>query len=292
MTALPSNLTADALRALSPLRPAGHLEPTGRIVETELTLKLGDWSLLSDVRTQAILINGTAPGPILRATEGDLLRVMVTNQMAEPTAIHFHGVPLPNHMDGVPPFTQEPIAPGSQFLYEFYAPQAGTFMYHSHMPQHSMSQIGRGLYGAMLVAPQSTGREPTYQVDMPIVIGTWETSERSRGMMGGFWAVNGKAYPEIPSIKAKQGDLVRLRLINVTQSYHPMHLHGHYFRVIAEDGHPVSDPQILHTVDLAPGKMIDIDFLANNPGTWLFHCHNLMHMMAEGGLAVVLEYGD
>lgn len=290
MRTVPANVTSTALRRLPSLMPADQIASTGKTVSYELVLTEGEWSPLKGAPAPAILTGGSAPGPVLRATEGDLVRVTVVNRLREPTAIHFHGVVLPNAMDGVPPITQAPIGPGERFVYEFVAPHAGTYMYHSHMPGHSIKQIGRGLYGVLIVSPQQEGREPAYAVDMPLIIGTWQTENREVGMMGAVWAVNGTAHPETPPIRVREGDLVRLRWLNLTNSYHPMHLHGHDFRVIAEDGHPLPQPRILHTVDLAPGKIIDVDFLANNPGTWLFHCHVLMHMMPKGGLTVLITY--
>ncbi|MED1646134.1 multicopper oxidase domain-containing protein [Brevibacillus agri] len=89
--------------------------------------------------------------------------------------------------------------------------------------------------------------------------------------------MNGKAYPETEPLMVKKGDKVRLRLINISEDMHPMHLHGHDFRVIALDGHPVEYPQILNTINVTPGQTADIDFIADNPGRWLFHCHILHH---------------
>ncbi|WP_410513639.1 multicopper oxidase domain-containing protein [Paenibacillus sp. BR2-3] len=115
-------------------------------------------------------------------------------------------------------------------------------------------------------------------------------------LMGPFRVrkINGKAFPDTQAVKVKKGEVVRLRLINISNAAHPMHLHGHDFRVIAEDGHPVAEPQVMNTIDVAPGKTYDIEFIADNPGTWLLHCHELHHTMngevEPGGLIGVIQY--
>lgn len=131
-----------------------------------------------------------------------------------------------------------------------------------------------------------------------------EQPENSGGMdseisMGGmdynFWTINGKAFPATPEIKAGSGDRIRIRLINISNNNHPMHLHGTDFRVIAEDGHPLTQPRILNTIDVAPGKTFDIELLADNPGNWIFHCHELHHTendgVETGGLLSLIKVG-
>jgi len=107
--------------------------------------------------------NGTVPGPEIRDRQGERLRITVENQLAEETTIHWHGLRVPNAMDGVPHLTQKPIAPGETFIYEFEGPDAGTYWYHPH--QRSFEQVGRGLYGPLIVEE----REPI-QVDRDV---TW-----------------------------------------------------------------------------------------------------------------------
>ncbi|MDH4324282.1 MAG: multicopper oxidase domain-containing protein, partial [Betaproteobacteria bacterium] len=97
--------------------------------------------------------NGTVPGPVLRARQGDRLRVHVENALEEATTVHWHGIRLPNAMDGVPYITQRPIEPGASYTYEFALPDAGTFFYHPH--QRSYEQVGRGLAGALIVAERA-----------------------------------------------------------------------------------------------------------------------------------------
>lgn len=116
--------------------------------EYQLTVKKGKWEIVSGTTTDAVTINGSVPGPTIRATEGDTIRVVLKNRLSEATSIHWHGIHLPNQMDGVPSFTQHAVKPGESFTYEFLANHAGTFMYHSHF--NSIPQIDKGLYGLLL----------------------------------------------------------------------------------------------------------------------------------------------
>ncbi len=96
------------------------------------------------------------PGPTLRVRRGDEVKVRVVNRLAQPTAVHWHGLRLDNRMDGVPHLTQAPIAPGASFDYRFTAPDAGTFWYHPHW--HASEQLGRGLHGLLIVDEGSRSR--------------------------------------------------------------------------------------------------------------------------------------
>jgi len=116
----------------------------------------------------------------------------------------------------------------------------------------------------------------------------------SMAMDYNFWTINGKSFPATEKIKVAEGDRVRIRLINISNLAHPMHLHGTDFRIIAEDSHPLAQPKIVNTVNVAPGKTFDIEFIADNPGAWVFHCHELHHTendgVEPGGLMTVIEY--
>lgn len=208
-------------------------------------------------------------------------------------------------MDGVPPLTQKPIEPGESFTYEFTAPHAGTYMYHSHL--NAIAQIDAGMYGAVIIDPQNQASQPKFDKDEVWMLGAWtgmDAGMRMEGRQGTgnnqgdmgyiYYTINGKAFPSVDPLKVKKGDVVRLRLINISNLTHPMHLHGHDFRVIAKDGHPVKDPQVMNTVNLGPGDIYDIEFIADNPGQWVFHCHQLHHTanngVEPGGLIGVIAY--
>ena len=118
----------------------------------ELTAKKIQWEIEPGRMVEAWAYNDQVPGPQIRVREGDRVRVILHNKLPESTAIHFHGLELPNDMDGVPFITQPPVKPGQSFTYEFTVPNAGSHMYHSH--HNSAKQVGLGLLGAFIVEPK------------------------------------------------------------------------------------------------------------------------------------------
>ncbi len=200
--------------------------------------------------TEVWAYNGTVPGPVLRVRQGGRLRVQVDNRLGEGTTVHWHGIRLPNAMDGVPNLTQPPIGSGESFVYDFTLPDAGTFFYHPH--QRGFEQIGRGLYGALIVEE----REPI-QVDRDVVwvLGDWRL-ERDASIRGGFGnfmdvshagrigntvTVNG-SVPERFAVRA--GERIRLRLVNAASArIFALEFRGHRPTVIALDGQPVEPHQ-------------------------------------------------
>ncbi len=428
----------------------------------------------------ATLVNGTLPGPAIRYREGDMFRVTVNNRLAVPTSVHWHGMIVPNTMDGVPGITQYPLAPGASLFYEYPLRQTGTYWYHSHyqfqeqtglggpliieardephaydhdvviflsdwldqspdsvVPQLRMQQpptaatmmrktpggfplpngkpfevdinypgylmngksnddpwslkvragdrlrlriingsassffrVALANHDLQLIAADGQPIEPLtvdslllasaerYDVLVTIestgsftlqavalgtngravgVIHTTNTPRRPNpkppafdGPTGGFnnyaalksphsatllagpiktftidlggqmmkylWSMEGQYYPEMysPDGKAQPlvvrlGDRVRLRFTNSTMMYHPMHLHGHFFRVLPKAGEWDAPTAVLKdTVAVGPKEKVDVEFYADNPGRWFFHCHNMYHMLA--GMARVVEY--
>ncbi len=410
--------------------------------------------------------NGAIPGPELRLKQGERLRVVVENGLAEATTVHWHGIRLPNAMDGVPELTQPPIAPGESFTYDFVVPDAGTYWYHPHL--NSREQVARGLAGPLIVEeaePIAVDREEVWVLDdwrltqeaavaedfdrfhdlshagrigntvtlNGFIPETWPVSagERVRlrllnvsnargfalvfdghapvvvaidgqpcrpheapggrvalapaarvdlvvdlsgkpgerftlrddyyrdfayrlldiaydsgpplrespldaplrlpanplpepdlaeaerhevvlagGAMGGMraailngqelpirelaargkvWAINGIAsgsYTPEPLFRFQRGRTQVLTMRNETAFEHPMHLHGHHVRLLSRNGAPVRDPIWHDTVPLAPDETVEVAFVADNPGQWMFHCHVLEHQ-AAGMMAVV-----
>ncbi|MDF3419549.1 multicopper oxidase family protein [Sulfitobacter sp. KE29] len=405
--------------------------------------------------TAAWCYNGKVPGPEIRIRQGDRLQVEVMNDLAEETTVHWHGIRLPNAMDGVPHLTQGPIAPGDKFVYEFDAVDAGTFWYHPH--QRSFEQVGRGLYGPLIVEeanPPRVDRDVTWVLDdwrlaedasisddfgnahdlshagrlgntvtinghvpetlevasgerirlrlinaanarifaldfgdhtpriialdrqpvtpheprdgvvvlgpamrvdvildctgkpgaqaqlvdrayrgndfrvldftyaetalreatpdWPIALPTnpipepnLRSAQRHEvtftgGMMGGgmmgmmhdgrgIWFVNGKAaegHVLDPFLTLERGASHILEMTNATAFDHPIHLHGHSFRVISRNGTPTQHREWQDTVLMAPRERVEIAFVADNPGDWMFHCHILEHQ-AAGMMGVI-----
>ena len=295
---------------------AAKPKPTGKVREFQLVAKEASWDIIKGVSVPAITYNGQVPGPLIRVTEGDTLRVTLKNELNEATAIHWHGLHIPNAMDGVPPLTQQGIEPGQSFTYEFPASHAGTFMYHSHL--NAAEQIDRGLYGTLIIDPAQPVKT-TFDKEFTMMLGAWNTTAMPEGThemsgggtmpdqpakdgMGGmnmdytYFTINGKAFPDAPAWTVKEGDLVRVRIMNISNLVHPMHLHGGDFTVIAKDGEPIR-PELQQTINTLPvnaGETFDIVFRADNPGTWVFHCHELHHTendgVEPGGLIQVIQY--
>ncbi len=265
----------------------------------ELTAKAVQWTILDGVAVTAFTYNGTVPGPMIRVTEGDQVRVIVKNELPDPTTIHWHGVEVPNAMDGIPGVTQDPIQPGETFTYEFIAKPAGTFMYHSHY--EGDVQVSAGLYAPFIIDPKEPESNPP-AVDKVLMISEWRMTDGNTyaampmsGMEPNYFTINGKSFPATETITVKKGDRVRLRFIGIGQFIHPMHLHGFPFKIVATDGHPVPEAAQLtkDTVSVAPGERYDIEFVAAETGQWMLHCHILHHTTNDnvepGGLMMVIN---
>lgn len=236
----------------------------------ELTAKEVMWEISPGKKVKAWTWNGTVPGPVIRATEGDKVRIIVHNVLPEPTTLHSHGLDVPYNMDGVSGMTQDPIPPGGTFTYEFVAKPAGTHWYHSH--HDSAKQVSMGLYGAFIVDP----KKPAIKADRDY---TMTIADAGLG-----FSLNGKSFPATEPLEAKMGETIRLRLINVGEMIHPMHLHGQPFTVITKDGYPLPQPQTMDTVTIAPGETYDLLIKPNAPGNWAFHCHILPHAEDAQGM--------
>jgi FtsP/CotA-like multicopper oxidase with cupredoxin domain len=271
------------------------IPPTGQTKSFDLTVKEADWELLPGVTTRAVTFNGTVPGPTIRVTEGDTVEISVTNALDQPTSIHWHGLHVPNDQDGVAGITQPAIAPGETFEYRFTAPHAGTFMYHAHGP-NSREQMDRGLYAPFIIDP--AGGDPVQaDADFTLALGNWMIGDgmaaaAAMSMDYDYFTINGKSFPATAPIEVNEGDLVRLRFINPSQTIHPMHLHGTDMAVFAKDGEPLAAVQRLNTLDIGQGETYDVVFRADNPGTWVLHCHDLHHSsnagQEPGGLIVTI----
>ena len=232
--------------------------------------------------------NGQSPGPTIEAVEGDKVRIFVTNKLPEHTTVHWHGLLLPNGMDGVTGLTQPPIGVGKTFVYEFVLTKSGTFMYHPHADE--MVQMAMGMMGFFGVHP----KDPAFRrVDRDFVFlmsaydidpGTYlpKVSEMTDFNM---WTWNSRVFPGIDHLVVAKGDKVRIRFGNLTMTNHPIHMHGHDFKVSCTDGGWVPEaaawPEV--TVDCAVGQMRAFDFVADKPGDWAIHCHKSHHTMNAMG---------
>ena len=240
----------------------------------EVTAESIQWETEPGKKVEAWAYNGQVPGPQIRVKEGDKVRVVLHNKLKESTCIHFHGIELPNNMDGVPFITQPPVKPGQSFTYEFVVPAGnqGSHMYHSH--HNAAKQVGLGLLGAFIVEPKRPRKIERADVDYVMIL--------NDGMHG--YTLNGKGFPATEPIKAKMGQKVRIRFMNEGMMIHPMHLHGMHMTVIDKDGWAQPAPWKCDTLNIAPGERWDVMVNCNNPGVWAFHCHILPHAESEHGM--------
>ncbi len=241
------------------------------------------------LRAQCWGYNGGTPGPTIEATEGDRLRLYVTNRLPEPTSVHWHGLILPNGMDGVAGLNQRPIPSGETFMYEFTLRDAGTFMYHPHYDE--MTQIALGMVGMFVVHPR-TPRGPRVAHDFALMTHEWSLAPGARrpdpNAMSDFNVLtfNSRSFPATAPLVVGRGKRVRIRLGNLgPMDHHPIHLHGLNFAVTATDGGYVQrSAQRPETTVLVPvGSTRVIEFVAHEPGDWAMHCHMTHHVMTQMG---------
>ena len=227
--------------------------------------------------------NGSAPGPTIQVNQGDRVRIIVDNHLPEPTSMHWHGFEIPIDMDGAPGSSQDPIPSGGRFVYEFTLHQAGTFFYHSHMAMQEMM----GMIGAFIMHPKET-HKPRVDKDYAIIVQEYAILPNigvpnSMNMEFNWLTLNGKSGPANTPLLVRHGERVRIRLINLGMDHHPIHLHGHQFVITGTEGgrQPESTWGPGNTVLVGVAQARDVEFVANNPGDWMLHCHLPHHMMNQ-----------
>ena len=225
--------------------------------------------------------NGSAPGPTIQINQGDRVRIIVDNHLPEPFSMHWHGFEIPHEMDGAPGTSQDPIKPGDRFVYEFTLHQEGTFFYHSHMAMQEMM----GMLGGFIMHPKQA-YQPHVDKDFLILLQEYavlpnNAVPNSMNMEFNWLTFNGKVGPATTPLIVRLGDRVRIRLVNLGMDHHPIHLHGHTFATTGTEAG--RQPQTIwgtgNTVLVGVAQARDIEFIANNPGDWMVHCHLPHHMM-------------
>ena len=227
--------------------------------------------------------NGSAPGPTIQANDGDRVRIVFENHLPEPTGIHWHGLEIPIEMDGVPGIGQLPVKPGERFVYEFSLHQNGTFFYHPHMAMQEMV----GLLGGFIIHPQ-TPHEPPVDKDYLIALQEYavlpnSSIPNSMSMEYNWLTFNGKAGPASAPLVIRQGERVRIRLINMGMDHHPVHLHGFTFWETGREGARQQQSAWTrgNTTLVGVAQARDIEFVADRVGDWMLHCHLPHHMMNQ-----------
>ena len=260
------------------------------------------WQILPKIHVNAYAFNGQVPGPTLRFNQGDRVRINVTNRLPESTTVHWHGLILPNVMDGPARVTQDPIENGGVYHYEFTAVQSGTYFYHSH--DHVDRQQALGLYGALLIEPREADASVAADHEYTIQLQEWLMREGitypampMEGGMPNYFTINGRAYPSTDTIEMKVGETVKVRFIGSNSGFiHPMHIHGGPFEVVARDGETLAPQQrfMADTLNIGPGQRYDVIWKALKPGMWMIHCHISHHTTnnnteTEGGGGLMMH---
>lgn len=247
----------------------------------ELTAKETDWEIQTGESVNAWTYNGTVPGEALRVQQGDFVQVELHNELEVPVTIHWHGVILPNRMDGVPGVTQDAVEPGESFTYEFIAEDAGTYWYHSH--QHSSLQVDKGLYGPLVV--EGKGEKPEH--DEVFILDEWAVNQDREnwtnmgGMMMGSmqgdgeadtkemydtFTVNGKAGDAIDPLRMEEGETARLRFVNAGYQLHRLVFPEGSMEMLAVDAEPVQNSGERNVLEIAPGERIDVLYTKGEEG--------------------------
>jgi FtsP/CotA-like multicopper oxidase with cupredoxin domain len=311
--------TADAMRDMAAVDPriVGYTAPADARGDQVLAPRIENgvkvfdldasvirWNILPRVHVDAYAINRQVPGPRLELTEGDHIRINFTNHLPEPATMHWHGLVVPNRMDGPGYITQDPVQPGGRYVYEYIVQQSGTYFYHSHTRPDRQQALG--LYGALIIHPRDTADEPKTDYDYVVQLQEWLNRDGltypamlMEGGLPNYFTINGKAYPATDTLRMKVGETIRLRFIGTNNNFiHPMHMHGGPFTVVARDGVmlPTAAQFQADVINVGPGQRYDVIWPAREPGKWILHCHIPHHTLnnnveekGAGGLTMLIE---
>lgn len=331
-------------------------KPGEKIHEFEIEVTIGTHEIVPGIQTHMFLFNKSYPGPEIRVPEGDWVQVTLKNSSPEFHTIHWHGIQVPNEMDGVPLGTQWPVFTGQSFKYLFRAQPAGTHFYHCHVMTTLHQQAG--LVGSLIVEAKNDIVKKTfpYKRDYTLLLSELDTNyvrdmmnemvgmgntmmamnmsaplmkEMNGRMMGwfknkgaflkaikdgyvppyttpmtgmnrpitpNFFMINGKSYPMTDPIMIRRGETIRVRLIGGGMMPHFIHLHGHDFWHVCQDGAPLASPVRMNTIPVYPGTTSDIVIQGNNAGNWHLHDHSDLSTTNNGqhpgGMMTMLMYED
>jgi len=264
------------------------LEPTSidnGVKVYDVTATEVKWEVAPGKFVDAMTYNGVVPAPEIRLEVGDKIRINFKNEMSESTSIHFHGIRVPNQMDGVNPYTQEVVTPGSSFVYEFEALEPAIGIYHSH--HHAEVQVPNGLFGSFIIT------DPAWETTMPIPQylqdkGYTQVDKEvtmvlnDAGTIG--LSLNGKSFPATEPYTLRKGQTMMVHYLNEGLTAHPMHLHQPVGWVIAKDGVPLDFPMPGDTINVSPGERYTVLYKAVDEGVWAWHCHILTHAEGPDGM--------
>jgi len=289
MLAFPAETEGKGNQLLEPV----EIREDGTIVY-ELTASIIEWEVSPGEFVEGWAYNEQIPGPWIRANVGDKLEFNVKNETPMGTDVHWHGIRVPFAMDGVAPYTQDPIKSGDTFTYTYEAVKPAIGMYHAHM--HGQTAVPNGMFGAFQIdeAPVPYGRTVS-GVEIPEdleIAAEFPMVVNDAGTIG--LTLNGKSFPATEPYTFTEGDWFVVHYYNEGLQIHPMHLHALDQLVFAKDGFPLDQPYWADTVNIAPGERYSVLIHADQVGTWVWHCHILTHAESAQGMfgmvtAVIVE---
>ena len=269
-----------------PAKTAGHggelMEPTILADGTKefiVTAKVVDWEVEPGKVVKAWTYNGVVPAPEIHVSSGDKVRIVLKNELPESTSLHFHGIQVPNLMDGTDPYTQGPTKPGGEHVYEWVAKGPAVGIYHSH--HNAQKQIPDGLFGAFTIdympIPQKLIDKGYTKVDKRV-----NMVLNDAGVIG--LSLNGKSFPATEAYTLRVGQVMEVNYLNEGLLVHPMHLHQPMGWITAKDGIPMDEPMPTDTVLVAPGERYTVLYMGAETGVWAWHCHILTHAETATGM--------
>jgi FtsP/CotA-like multicopper oxidase with cupredoxin domain len=269
-------------RGNQPLEPTEIMADGTKVFD--LTASVIQWEVSPGEFVDAWAYNEMVPGPWIKLDVGDFVEINVTNETELSTDIHWHGISTPNEMDGVSPYTQDPIRPGETFTYAFEAERPSIGMYHAHL--HSQISVPNGMFALFTIGetPIPYGRtisgveipeDLEVAQEIPMVL-------NDAGVIG--LSLNGKSFPATEPYVATEGDWLVYHYYNEGLQIHPMHQHQFPQLVFAKDGIPLDQPYWADTVNVAPGERYSVLLNPNRVGTWVWHCHILTHVENDEGM--------
>lgn len=300
----------DAVSSMSEL--AGQISGQN-IKEFHLFARQARIQIAPGIFANCLTYNGKLPGPTIRVQEGTPVKIVLHNQLNVPTSLIISGLILPAAVSALPRQAGGLVRPGETFAYQFIPKQSGTFWYHPQV-NHGL-QIAHGMYGALIVEPKMSSISAR---DFVFIFGKMSASPLANekassasshvggrndpalsGTNGGakFYIVNGATGAATAPIELNNGERIRFRLINASDSVIPLALSGHKFAVLAINGSDSMEPHVFRDiVTLNPADRVDVEFLADNPGVWSF-ASQIPEQASDagkfpGGIACVVRYAD
>lgn len=265
-----------------PMEPT-EIRPDGTKV-FDLTASVIEWEVEPGKFVEGWAYNGQIPGPWIRVDVGDQVEFNLTNDTPLGTDVHWHGVSTPNEMDGVSPYTQDPIKPGETFTYSFEAEKPAIGMYHAHL--HSQVSVPNGLFAPLQIGETPIPYGETISgVEIPEdleLAGEFPMVLNDAGSIG--LSLNGKSFPATQPYVFEEGDWFVVHYYNEGLQVHPMHLHQFPQLIFAKDGIPLDEPYWADTINIAPGERYSVLVQADRVGTWVWHCHILTHVETDEGM--------